>query len=140
MEYNTEIVRDVVPATLSPTPTPASSPVGEHEPEVDEENLDADHDDVPLRVRAIDDLIGDVEPPGLTRHVLNTELNFTSAEEPISASSWLRGLKPRQRKTARPKTREAHARPGRIVARPGYVRASGSLGALVAQTKTEREK
>jgi hypothetical protein len=39
---------------------------------VDEENLDADHDDAPLQVRAIDDLIGDAE------------LNFTSAEEPMS--------------------------------------------------------
>jgi transposase InsO family protein len=84
MEYSTEIVRDVVPATPSPTPTPASSPAGEHEPEVDEENLDADHDDAPLRVRAIDDLIGDAEPPGLARRVLNAELNFTSAEEPTS--------------------------------------------------------
>jgi hypothetical protein len=87
MEYSTEIVRDVMPATPSPTPTPASSPVGEHEPEVDEENLDADHDDAPLRVRAIDDLIGDAEPPGLARRVLNAELNFTSAEEPASFHS-----------------------------------------------------
>jgi hypothetical protein len=84
MEYSTEIVRDVVPATPSPTPTPASSPAGEHKPEVDEENLDADHDDTPLRVRAIDDLIGDAEPPGLTHRMLNVELNFTSAEEPTS--------------------------------------------------------
>jgi hypothetical protein len=84
MEYSTEIVRDVVLATPSPTPTPASSPAGEHELEVDEENLDADHDDAPLRVRAIDDLIGDAEPPGLARRVLNAELNFTSAEEPTS--------------------------------------------------------
>jgi hypothetical protein len=51
---------------------------------VDEENLDADHDDAPLWVRAIDDLIGDAEPPGLARRVLNVELNFTSAEEPMS--------------------------------------------------------
>jgi hypothetical protein len=81
---STAIVRDVVPATPSSTPTPASSPAGEHEPEVDEENLDVDHDDAPLRIRAIDDLIRDAEPPGLARRVLNAELNFTSAEEPTS--------------------------------------------------------
>jgi hypothetical protein len=51
---------------------------------VDEENLDEDHDDAPLRVRAIDDLIGDAETPGLARRVLNAELNFTSVEEPMS--------------------------------------------------------
>jgi hypothetical protein len=84
MEYSTEIVRDVMPATPSPTPTPASPPVGEHELEVDEENLDADHDDTPLRVRAINNLIGDAEPPGLAHRVLNVELNFTSVEEPTS--------------------------------------------------------
>jgi hypothetical protein len=84
MEYSTEIIRDAVPATPSPTPTPASPPAGEHEPEVDEENLDVDHDDAPLRVRAINDLIGDAEPPGLAHRMLNVELNFTFAEEPTS--------------------------------------------------------
>jgi hypothetical protein len=84
MEYSTEIVRDIVPATPSPTPTLASPPAGEHEPEVDEENLDTDHDDAPLWVHAINDLIRDAEPPGLAHCVLNAELNFTSVEEPMS--------------------------------------------------------
>jgi hypothetical protein len=90
MEYNTEIVWDLMPATPSATP-PLASPhagehakSGEHEPEVDEEDLDVDHDDTLFRAHAIDDLIGDAEPPGLARRMLEAELNFTSAEEPAS--------------------------------------------------------
>jgi hypothetical protein len=48
---------------------------------VDEEDLNTDHDDAPLRVCVIDDLIGDADSPGLTRRVLNAKLNFTSAKE-----------------------------------------------------------
>jgi hypothetical protein len=90
VEYSTETVRDVEPVSPLLTPPPASPPVGEHaelrdhEQEVDDENLDADHDDAPLRLRTIDDLIGDTELPGLARRILNAELNFTSVEEPVS--------------------------------------------------------
>jgi hypothetical protein len=79
-----------MPATPSTTP-PLASPhagehakSGEHEPEVDEEDLDVDHDDTLFRAHAIDDLIGDAESPGLARRMLEAELNFTSAEEPAS--------------------------------------------------------
>jgi hypothetical protein len=89
VEYCTETVRDVEPTSPAPTPPPASPPVeehvepGEHEQEVNDENLDADHNDALLQLHTIDDLIGDVELPGLARRVLNAELNFTSAKEPI---------------------------------------------------------
>jgi hypothetical protein len=87
MEYSIEIVCNVVPATPSPTPPPASPPMGEHaeprehEQEVIEEDLDVDHDDAPLWVHAIDDLIRDAEPPRLACSMLNSKHNFTSAEE-----------------------------------------------------------
>jgi hypothetical protein len=45
-------------------------------------DLDVDHDDAPLWVRTIDDVIGNEEAPGFTRCLLSTELNFTTAEEP----------------------------------------------------------
>jgi hypothetical protein len=85
--YSIEIVRDAVLATPSPTPPLTSPPAGkhvepwEHEQEVTEEDLNTDHDDTPLRVCAIDDLIKDAELLGLARRMLNMELNFTSAEE-----------------------------------------------------------
>jgi hypothetical protein len=61
----------------SPPPTLASPPTEGHvategeEQGVDEENLYVDHDDTPLRLHAIDKLIGNVVPPGLSRRVLN---------------------------------------------------------------------
>jgi hypothetical protein len=63
------------------------SPVaGEHvEPrEVEEDDLGADHDDTPLRVRTIDDLIRNATAPELMHHALHAELNFTSVEEPAT--------------------------------------------------------
>jgi hypothetical protein len=59
---------------------------GEHpglveEREFDEEDLDAEHDDAPLRLRVVDDIIDDAAPPALARRVLDAELNFTSADE-----------------------------------------------------------
>jgi hypothetical protein len=51
---------------------------------VDEEDLDADHDDALLQVRAKDDLFGDADPPGHLHRMLNAELNLTFAEEPAS--------------------------------------------------------
>jgi 6-phosphofructokinase len=51
------------------------------EQEIDEDNLDADQDGAPLWLHNIDDVIGDATAPGLARRVLNTELNFTSADE-----------------------------------------------------------
>jgi hypothetical protein len=41
-----------------------------------------DHDDAPLWVRTIDDVIENEEAPRFTRCLLSTELNFTTAEEP----------------------------------------------------------
>jgi hypothetical protein len=67
VEYSTKIICDIVLAMPSPTPPPASPPAeehvepGEHEQEVTEEDLNADNDDAPLRVHAIDDLIEDAE-------------------------------------------------------------------------------
>jgi hypothetical protein len=41
-------------------------------------------DDAPLRLRVVDDVIGDAAPPTLARRVLDAELNFTFADEPAS--------------------------------------------------------
>jgi hypothetical protein len=90
VEYESEVIHDAAPASPSPTSPPASPPLGEYaapgeeEHEVEDENLDADHDDAPLRVQAIDDMIGNAATPGLARRVLEAELNFTSAEEPLT--------------------------------------------------------
>lgn len=60
---------------------------GENEaPQVDHDNLDADHDeDAPLRYRAVNDIIGPGSPPGLAvRDLGNQRLFMVSAEEPTS--------------------------------------------------------
>ncbi|WVZ88078.1 hypothetical protein U9M48_034631 [Paspalum notatum var. saurae] len=68
------------PAAVSPTPgiefvSPPAEP---------EEDLNADHDDeAPLRFRAIDTVIGPALPPGLAPWVLDEELMFTTADEPV---------------------------------------------------------
>jgi hypothetical protein len=56
---------------------------GEHATpgEIEEEDLDADHDDAPLRVRTIDDVIRNAKAPGFTHRALSAKLNFTTAEE-----------------------------------------------------------
>jgi hypothetical protein len=52
---------------------------------VREEDLDADHDeDAPLRLRAIEDILGPTPPQGLARRVLAQELNAVSSNEPSS--------------------------------------------------------
>jgi hypothetical protein len=50
--------------------------------EFEELDLDMDHDDAPLQLRSINEVVGEGSPPGLARRVLNNELNFTSIEEP----------------------------------------------------------
>jgi hypothetical protein len=52
-----------------------------HAKEPGEDSLDADHDNVPLRVHPLNDMVGDTAPPSLVCWVLDAELNFTSAEE-----------------------------------------------------------
>jgi hypothetical protein len=53
-----------------------------------EEDLDADHDeDVPLRPRAIDNILGlAAVPQGLARRVLSEELHVVSSDKPSSFS------------------------------------------------------
>lgn len=73
--------------TPSPAPVPTSTLIaGDEEEEVlDEgENLDADHDDAPLKYRNINELIGPATPPGLARRALIEELHSTVADEPAS--------------------------------------------------------
>jgi hypothetical protein len=88
MEYDVEIVRDLILGSSSPPPS--APPVGEHaapvalQPEINKEDLDVEHGDTPLRLCVANDVVGDVAPPGLVRRVLNAELNFTAADEPSS--------------------------------------------------------
>ena len=109
IEY-TEVYIPVVPTTehgsATPrTPSPADVPATpehdalatlEHDtpatpvqfvspPPDDELDLDDDHDDAPLRFRAIDNIIGArTTPPGVATRNLDAELHFTSAEEPAT--------------------------------------------------------
>jgi hypothetical protein len=84
LEYSTELVRDVVPATPTLTPSPMPPPMGEHvvsTTKIDDDDMDAEHDDAPLWLHPIDGIIGDAVPSGLVHRVFNVELNFTSADE-----------------------------------------------------------
>lgn len=75
------------PEQFAPTTSPASAPIEFVSPPADpEEDLDVDHDDAPLRFRAIDAVIGPASPPGLVPRVLDEELQFTTADEPVSFS------------------------------------------------------
>ncbi|WVZ80043.1 LOW QUALITY PROTEIN: hypothetical protein U9M48_027558 [Paspalum notatum var. saurae] len=67
------------PAT-PPDPVQFMSPPDDGEPD-----LDADHDDAPLRFHTIDSVLGPASPLGLVPRVLDEELYFsTTAEEPAS--------------------------------------------------------
>jgi hypothetical protein len=70
IEHNTEVVREMVPASPSPFPGPTSPTGGEHpgpaeEREFSEEDLDAKHDDTVLRLCAVNDVIGAPHRPPL---------------------------------------------------------------------------
>lgn len=49
-----------------------------------EDDLNADHDDAPLRHRRLDDLLGPATPPGLAVRDVQEELMMVSSEEPTS--------------------------------------------------------
>jgi hypothetical protein len=53
-------------------------------PELDDNALDDDHNDAPLWLWNINELVGDVPAPGPTRRVLTATLNFTMTDEPAS--------------------------------------------------------
>ncbi|KAF0890153.1 hypothetical protein E2562_038255 [Oryza meyeriana var. granulata] len=48
------------------------------------DDLDADHDDAPLRFRSIDNVLGPATPLGLTNQEVQEELMMVSGEEPTS--------------------------------------------------------
>jgi hypothetical protein len=89
VEYTTEVVQAPAPvtATRPPSSIPATPSVGEgvaqapDDPELDGDALDAAHDDAPLRLWNINELVGDVPVSGLARQVLTAMLNFTTADE-----------------------------------------------------------
>jgi hypothetical protein len=59
----------------------AVASMGAIDAEAEDHNLDADHDDAPLRLCSINEVVGEGAAPGLAHKVLDGELNFTSAEE-----------------------------------------------------------
>lgn len=72
-------------ATPITTPTAGASPVEfVSPPAVPEDDLDADHDDAPLRFRTIDNVLGPATPPGLAARELDEELLLVGADEPAS--------------------------------------------------------
>lgn len=48
------------------------------------DELDANHDDAPLRFHALDNILADAPLPGYAARATDNELHFTSAEEPAS--------------------------------------------------------
>jgi hypothetical protein len=83
VEYITKLVRDIIPATPMPKSPPAGEPAASAT-EVNDDDMDAKHDDAHLWLRPIDDVIRDATPPDLARRVFNIELNFSSSDEPTS--------------------------------------------------------
>jgi hypothetical protein len=99
---------DGSPESLSRSPSPVQigadgngdqmvEPITPHG--VREEDLDANHDeDMPLRLRAIEDILGPAPPQGLARRVLAQELNAVSSDEPSNFEeaeqdpSWRRAM------------------------------------------------
>jgi hypothetical protein len=73
------------PSPNTPTASPRTLVAA---PVVLAENLDVDHDDAPINLRNINDLVGDETPPGYTQRVLwcNEQLFTISAEEPTSVA------------------------------------------------------
>jgi hypothetical protein len=72
IKFNIELVRDFFLETPSLVPSPTPPPVGEPVAlvaEIDEEDLDAKHDDTPLKLCAIDSIIGNAAPPILAHSV-----------------------------------------------------------------------
>jgi hypothetical protein len=92
VEYTTEVVQALAPivATPPPSPIPATPPVGEDvaqapvDPEFDNDALDANHDDTPLWLWNVNNLVGDVPAPSPARRVLTAMVNFTTVDEPAS--------------------------------------------------------
>jgi hypothetical protein len=74
---------------LASPPQPIEQGGAESEPDLHEldldDHLDADHDDAPLRLRSMDNIIGQAELPGqAVRNVEGGQLHIVSAEEPTS--------------------------------------------------------
>jgi hypothetical protein len=69
---------DEAPTEESPLPTGA----GDMKVDVDDENLDANHDDAPLRFRSMSDILA---TPGFApRALVAEELHMVSSDEPTS--------------------------------------------------------
>jgi hypothetical protein len=78
---------------ISPHASPGSPPDLHQDTLIDEfdENLDADHDDAPLRLRTLSDVIGPAATPGYAVWNLNVgtgddQLMMISAKEPASVA------------------------------------------------------
>jgi hypothetical protein len=86
IEYVTEIVQ-ALGQELALLAKHAAEPivsVGADDTEPEELDLDADHDDAPLQLCSINEVVGEGTAPGLARRLLDGELNFMSAEEPTT--------------------------------------------------------
>jgi hypothetical protein len=85
VEYSTELVCDIILAAPTPSPLPPLAVEQEAlEDEIGDDDLDAEHDDAPLWVRSINDVIGDAVNPVIAHRVFNVELNFSSRDEPLT--------------------------------------------------------
>jgi hypothetical protein len=95
VDYVTEVIQVLKHLPASPAQPTASvgiddalgsparpvAPAGMDSVEPKEIDLDANHDNAPLRFPSINEVIGEGAPPSLSRRVLHSELNFTSVEE-----------------------------------------------------------
>ncbi|KAF0933728.1 hypothetical protein E2562_019206 [Oryza meyeriana var. granulata] len=82
------------PATPTPAATPSPAPAPLPQPEY----WDADNDDVELRYRTIDNVLGAASPPGLVTRQVAAELHLQIEEEPATFAeaenhqSWRRAM------------------------------------------------
>jgi hypothetical protein len=90
VEYTTKVVHDLASPLPSPAPILPSPPEVPPErgpvpvAEVNEEQLNADHDNAPLHLCDLTEVIWHAPVPRLAQRVLDVELNFTLVEEPAS--------------------------------------------------------
>ncbi|WVZ50903.1 hypothetical protein U9M48_002109, partial [Paspalum notatum var. saurae] len=78
-------VRMTAQQQAAPTPAAStSSPVVQTPPLDAEEDLDANHDDAPLRFRRVEDMLGSTTPPGQAVRELHEDLLLVDGEEPTT--------------------------------------------------------
>ena len=82
--HQEEQAAPAAPSTPATSPAPGIQPASPAPGTPVSPDLDADHDDAPLRLRSIGDVIGPAAIPGLARRELGEDLLMVNTDEPAS--------------------------------------------------------